>query len=180
MKYTLLFINSFYTESIWSEKACQVLCVKFTLAKGTQLKLTLFYVSFKMGTKKQEKHMVNITFLFTFEGHEVIWEPWIFFFWMSGFLTRPDTNSFRHSLVWEFCCSSLELSQKARYQLTHPQEQSGPETFAPVPWSFLTRPNVDSHRQGPISGSDRCQGILYDYLIQRDIHYWKIFINYLA
>jgi hypothetical protein len=40
---------------------------------------------------------VNITFLFTSEGHETIWEPW--FFWTSGFLTRPDTNSHRHSLV---------------------------------------------------------------------------------
>jgi hypothetical protein len=35
MKYTLLFINSFYTESIWSEKACQVLQVKVTLAQGS-------------------------------------------------------------------------------------------------------------------------------------------------
>jgi hypothetical protein len=26
-----------------------------------------------MGTKKQEKHMVSITFLFTSEGHEAIW-----------------------------------------------------------------------------------------------------------
>jgi hypothetical protein len=31
MKHTAAFIN-FYTESIWSEKACQVLCVKVTLA----------------------------------------------------------------------------------------------------------------------------------------------------
>jgi hypothetical protein len=28
-----------------------------------------------MGTEKQEKHMVKITFLFTTEGHEAIWEP---------------------------------------------------------------------------------------------------------
>jgi hypothetical protein len=48
-----------------------------------------------MGTEKQEKHTVNITFLFTSEGHEAIWEPWILFFWTSGFLTRPDTNSHR-------------------------------------------------------------------------------------
>jgi hypothetical protein len=75
MKYTLLFINSFYTESIWSEKARQVLHVKVTLAQEAQLKLTLCYVSFKMGTEKQEKHMVSITFLFTSEGHEAIWEP---------------------------------------------------------------------------------------------------------
>jgi hypothetical protein len=26
-----------------------------------------------MGTEKQEKHMVSITFLFTSEGHEAIW-----------------------------------------------------------------------------------------------------------
>jgi hypothetical protein len=28
-----------------------------------------------MGTEKQEKHMVSITFLFTSEGHKTIWEP---------------------------------------------------------------------------------------------------------
>jgi hypothetical protein len=28
------------------------------------------------------------------------------------------------------------------------------ETFAPVPWSFLTRPDINSHRQGPTAGSD--------------------------
>jgi hypothetical protein len=75
MKYMLLFINSSYTESIWSEKACQVLRVKVTLAQEAQLKLTLCYVSFKMGTEKQEKHTVSITFLFTSEGHKAIWEP---------------------------------------------------------------------------------------------------------
>jgi hypothetical protein len=37
------------------------------------LKLTLGYVPLKMGTEKQEKHMVSITFLFTSEGHEAIW-----------------------------------------------------------------------------------------------------------
>jgi hypothetical protein len=75
MKYTLLFINSFYTESIWSEIACQVSCVKVTLAQGnTVKKLTLCYFSFKMGTEKQEKHIINVTFLFTSEGHEAIWE----------------------------------------------------------------------------------------------------------
>jgi hypothetical protein len=31
------------------------------------------------------------------------------------------------------------------------------ETFAPVPWSFFTRPNADSHRQGPTAGSDKRQ-----------------------
>jgi hypothetical protein len=72
MKYTLLFINSFYTESIWSEKACQVLCVKVTLA---QLKLAVCYVFFKMSTEKQEQHTVSITFLFTSEGNKAIWEP---------------------------------------------------------------------------------------------------------
>jgi hypothetical protein len=39
MKYTLLFINSFYTESIWSEKACQVLHVKVTLVQGSTVKI---------------------------------------------------------------------------------------------------------------------------------------------
>jgi hypothetical protein len=59
-----------------------------------------------MGTEKQEKHMVSITFLF--EGHEAIWEPsTLLFFWTSGFenfasvpwsfLTRPDAKSHRHS-----------------------------------------------------------------------------------
>jgi hypothetical protein len=43
--------------------------------------------------------MISITFLFTSEGHKAIWEPRILFFWMSGFLTRPDTNSHRCSLV---------------------------------------------------------------------------------
>jgi hypothetical protein len=39
MKYTLLCINSFYTESIWSEKAWQVLRVKVTLAQGCTVKI---------------------------------------------------------------------------------------------------------------------------------------------
>jgi hypothetical protein len=39
MKYTLLFINSFYTESIWSEKACQAFRVKVTLAQGSTVKI---------------------------------------------------------------------------------------------------------------------------------------------
>jgi hypothetical protein len=43
--------------------------------REAQLKLTLCYVSFKMGTEMQEKHTVSITFLFTSEGHESIWEP---------------------------------------------------------------------------------------------------------
>jgi hypothetical protein len=29
------------------------------------------------------------------------------------------------------------------------------EAFAPVPWSFLTRPGTNSHRHGPIAGSDK-------------------------
>jgi hypothetical protein len=39
MKHTTAFINSFYTESIWSEKACQVLRVKVTLAQGSTVKI---------------------------------------------------------------------------------------------------------------------------------------------
>jgi hypothetical protein len=46
----------------------------------------------------------------------------------------------------------LELSYKARYQIT--QAQSGPEAFASVPWSFLTKPDINSHTQGPTAGSD--------------------------
>jgi hypothetical protein len=75
MKRTTAFINYFYTESLWSEKACQVLHVKVTLAQGSTVKITLCYVSFKTGTEKQEKHTISITFLFTSEGHEAIWEP---------------------------------------------------------------------------------------------------------
>jgi hypothetical protein len=74
-----------------------------------------------MGTEKQEKHTVNITFLFISEGHKTIWEPWILFFWTSGFLTRPDTNSHKLNLVWQFFPSSLELSHKARCWLTKAQ-----------------------------------------------------------
>jgi hypothetical protein len=47
MKHPLLFMNSFYTESIWTEKACQVLCVKVTLAQRSTVKLTLSYVLLK-------------------------------------------------------------------------------------------------------------------------------------
>jgi hypothetical protein len=42
--------------------------------REAQLKLTLCYVFFKMGTEKQEKHTVSITLLFTAEGHKAIWE----------------------------------------------------------------------------------------------------------
>jgi hypothetical protein len=28
-----------------------------------------------MGTEKQEKHTVSVTFLFTAEGHKAVWEP---------------------------------------------------------------------------------------------------------
>jgi hypothetical protein len=71
-----------------------------------------------MGTEKQEKHTVSITFLFTSEGHKAIWEPWILFFWMSGFLTRPVPDHTGTVWFWDFCLSSLELSPKARCQLT--------------------------------------------------------------
>jgi hypothetical protein len=33
-----------------------------------------------MGTEKQEKHMVTITFLFTSEGHEAIWGTLSYYF----------------------------------------------------------------------------------------------------
>jgi hypothetical protein len=69
-----------------------------------------------MGTEKQEKHMVNITFLFTSEGHKAIWEPWILFFWISGFLTQPGTNSHKQgpttgsdSQVLPLCISFLDI-----------------------------------------------------------------------
>jgi hypothetical protein len=45
-------MNCFFTESIWSEKACQVLCVNVTLVQEAQLKLALCYVSLKMGTER--------------------------------------------------------------------------------------------------------------------------------
>jgi hypothetical protein len=51
MKYTLLFINSFYKERVWSEKACQVLHIKVTLAQGSTVKINsllclLYFFSF--------------------------------------------------------------------------------------------------------------------------------------
>jgi hypothetical protein len=38
--------------------------------REAQSKLILCHVSIKMGTEKQEKHTVSITFLFTSGGHE--------------------------------------------------------------------------------------------------------------
>jgi hypothetical protein len=69
------------------------------VSREAQLQLTLCCVSFKTGTERQEKHTVSITFLFTSEGHEAIWEPWILFFWTPGFLTRPDTNSHKQGPI---------------------------------------------------------------------------------
>jgi hypothetical protein len=43
MKHTIAFINSFYTESIWSEKACQVLSVKVTLVQGITVRINSFF-----------------------------------------------------------------------------------------------------------------------------------------
>jgi hypothetical protein len=63
--------------------------------------------------------MVNITFLFTSEGHEAIWESCILFF--SGCLAFSQGQILTHTgKVWS-------------------------ETFVPVPWSFLTRPGTNSH-----------------------------------
>jgi hypothetical protein len=39
MKQTTAFINSFYVDSIWSEKTCQVLCVKVTFEQGNTVKI---------------------------------------------------------------------------------------------------------------------------------------------
>jgi hypothetical protein len=78
-----------------------------------------------MGTEKQEKHTVSITFLFTSEGHKAIWEPCF-----SGRLAFSQGQIPDHTgKVWS-------------------------KTFASVPWSFFTRPDVDSHRQGPTAGSN--------------------------
>jgi hypothetical protein len=79
--------------------------------------------------KWEQRSRRSITFLFTSEGYEAIWELWILLFWTSGFLTRPDINSHRQGLVWD---------------------------FASVPWSFLTRPDANSHRHSPTAGSDIC------------------------
>jgi hypothetical protein len=127
-----------------------------------------------MGTEKQEKHMVSIIFLFTSERHEAVWEPWILFFLMSGFLIRPDTKSHRHSLVWDFCLSSLELSHKARCQIT--QAQSGFEAFASVSWSFLTRPDINSYRQGPTASSDTeiCWIPKHWWFLTGHFHFWSL------
>jgi hypothetical protein len=101
--------------------------------KEAQLKLTLCYVSLNTVTERQEKHMVSITFLFTCEGHEAIWGTW-------------STVIFLDIWSWGLCLSSLELSHKARHQIT--QARSGPVTFVSIPWSFLTGPDTKSHRQG--------------------------------
>jgi hypothetical protein len=72
-----------------------------------------------MGTEKREKHMVNVSLLFTSED------------------TKPSGNL-------EYCFSGcLDFSQGQI--LTH-TGKAWSETFAPVPWSFLTRPDDDSHR----------------------------------
>jgi hypothetical protein len=47
MKHPLLFINPFYTESIWSEKACQVLQVKVTLVQGSTVKINFVMAPLK-------------------------------------------------------------------------------------------------------------------------------------
>jgi hypothetical protein len=104
-----------------------------------QLKLTLCYVSFKMGTEKQEKHMVSITFLFTSKGHKTIW----------GTLS---TVVFFGCLVLRLLSQFLRVFHKARYQITH--ATSSPETFVSFPGSFLTRPDTNSHSQDPTAGSD--------------------------
>jgi hypothetical protein len=39
MKHTIAIINSFYTESVWSEKVCQILYVKVTLVQGSTVKI---------------------------------------------------------------------------------------------------------------------------------------------
>jgi hypothetical protein len=86
-----------------------------------------------MGTEKQ-KRMVSITFLFTSEGHEAFWEL-------------------------EYCFSgSLTFSQG---QIPTHTDTVWSETFASVPQSFLTRPDANSHRQGPFAGSNRYGVILF-------------------
>jgi hypothetical protein len=64
----------------------------------------------------------------------------------------------------------LELSHKARCQIT--QAQCGPETFVPVPWSFLTRPDAKSHRHGPTASSNTISFIEKTPVIPIEL-YWK-------
>jgi hypothetical protein len=52
VKHTTVFINSFYTESIWSEKACQVLRVKITLVQGSTVKFNSLLYLFKNGNRE--------------------------------------------------------------------------------------------------------------------------------
>jgi hypothetical protein len=52
MKCTLIFTNSFYTESMWSGKACQVLCVKVTLAQGSSVKINSLLCLFQNGNRE--------------------------------------------------------------------------------------------------------------------------------
>jgi hypothetical protein len=76
---TLMNITSAFYKLLFSQRAFgQKNHAKYYISrvhwyKEAQLKLTLCYVSFKMGTEKQERHTVSITILFTSEGHEAIW-----------------------------------------------------------------------------------------------------------
>jgi hypothetical protein len=128
MKYTFLFINSFYTDSIWSEKACQVLHVKVTLAQGSTVKVNSLLCLLKNRNR---------------EAREAHGQHKLSYLQLKD--TKPSGNL-------EYCFSGcLAFSQG---QIPTHTGTVWPETFAPVPWSFLTRQDADSHRQGPIAGSD--------------------------
>jgi hypothetical protein len=63
--------------------------------------------------------MVSITFWFTSEGQEAIWEAWILFFWTCGFLTRPDTNSHRQGPTADSDTWSLLLDYYVFFEMSH-------------------------------------------------------------
>jgi hypothetical protein len=46
MSITSTFYKLLFSESIWSEKACQVLCVKVTLVQGSTVKINTFLCLF--------------------------------------------------------------------------------------------------------------------------------------
>jgi hypothetical protein len=44
LKITSVFISCFYTENLWSGKACQVLCVKVTLLQRSTVNIHFIFV----------------------------------------------------------------------------------------------------------------------------------------
>jgi hypothetical protein len=99
IKHTTAFINSFYTESIWSEKACQVLCVKVTLVQESTVKISsLLCLLQNRNREAGEAHSQQNFLIYN-------WRTWS----QLGTL---------NTVFLDVC-----LSHKARYQ--HTQAQSG-------------------------------------------------------